>query len=398
MRAAGTGPKSATHKVGDPLVELVDQTLGPYHTDRLLGRGHSGAVYHATNTKTGQVVALKVLAPEFPATPAELERFAQELKVVQPVRHANLVGLLGAGKTATHCWIAREFVEGESAAAVIARIAEGREAELDPSRPRRGSSGSRAGPPPPTPAGSRQHHPAKRPAPDQRPRDQAHGPATRGDSRGEPVTAEGERRRNSWRSFRIWPRSRSRRAGSSIASRTCTRSVRWPTRCVPAAAGDGAITGGDPRPDPERSREQAESGVQEGSPRVRCDRAEVTGAESGRPVSDRVRRAGRPRAARGKPRPETVGRGRLVGAAVSLSRHKTRSGRRGTAPSTEAHAGECSSDRPGGCHEPAADACGKVNRHPNLGSPNTHSETTVNRPTRLSDWKPSKLAKSRPSS
>jgi serine/threonine-protein kinase len=125
MRAAGTGPKSGAHKVVDPLVGLGDQTLGHYHTSRLLGRGHSGAVYQATNTKTGQVVALKILAPEFPASPEELERFAQELKVVQPIRHSHLVGLLGAGKTATHCWIAREFVDGESAAALISRLAEG---------------------------------------------------------------------------------------------------------------------------------------------------------------------------------------------------------------------------------------------------------------------------------
>ncbi len=125
MHAAGSGPRSATHKVGDPFVELVDQTLGQYHIDRLLGRGHSGAVFQATNTKTAQLVALKVLASEFPSSPAELECFAQELKVAQPIRHANLVAIVGAGKTSTHCWIAREFVEGESASAVIARIAEG---------------------------------------------------------------------------------------------------------------------------------------------------------------------------------------------------------------------------------------------------------------------------------
>jgi serine/threonine-protein kinase len=125
LRATKSGSKSALHKLDDPLVALVGQTFGHYHADRLLGRGHSGAVFHATNQKTGQVVALKVLAPEFPAAPADVERFTQELRVATPVRHVNLVGVLGAGKTVTHCWIAREFVEGESAADVIARIASG---------------------------------------------------------------------------------------------------------------------------------------------------------------------------------------------------------------------------------------------------------------------------------
>jgi hypothetical protein len=128
MRAAAarSGPKSsAVHKLDDPLVALVDQMVGPYHTDRLLGRGHSGAVFRATNQKSAQVVALKVLAPEFPATPVEVERFAQELRVAQPIRQANIVAVLGAGKTVTHCWIAREFVEGESVADVVTRIAAG---------------------------------------------------------------------------------------------------------------------------------------------------------------------------------------------------------------------------------------------------------------------------------
>jgi pSer/pThr/pTyr-binding forkhead associated (FHA) protein len=125
LRASGSGSKPALPKGEDALTELVDQTIGHYHVERLLGRGFSGAVFRATNTKTSQPAALKVLAPEFPAAPAELDQFAQELKVAQPIRHPNLVALFGAGKTATHCWIAREFVEGESAAAVIARIAEG---------------------------------------------------------------------------------------------------------------------------------------------------------------------------------------------------------------------------------------------------------------------------------
>jgi len=125
MRATSSGPKSATRKAVDPLAAMVDQTLGHYHTNRLLGRGHSGAVFQATNLKTGQVAALKILTPEFPSSPEELERFAQELRVAQPIRHANLVGVFGAGKTTTYCWIAREFVEGEAAAAVIARLAEG---------------------------------------------------------------------------------------------------------------------------------------------------------------------------------------------------------------------------------------------------------------------------------
>jgi serine/threonine-protein kinase len=82
-------------------------------------------VYSATNTKTGQEIALKVLAAEFPASNAELTHFAQELKTVQNIRHPNIVSQFSAGKVGAHCWISREFVEGESAESIIERIAEG---------------------------------------------------------------------------------------------------------------------------------------------------------------------------------------------------------------------------------------------------------------------------------
>ncbi len=99
--------------------------VGHYRLGRSLGCGYTGEVFEATHDQTGQVVALKLLAPEFPAAPAELEVFARELKVAQTVRHPNLVGLHGAGKTPTRCWLAREFVPGESAAAVAAGVAAG---------------------------------------------------------------------------------------------------------------------------------------------------------------------------------------------------------------------------------------------------------------------------------
>ncbi len=41
------------------------------------------------------------------------------------MRHPNLVALHGAGRTPAGCWVAREYVPGESAAAVVARVAAG---------------------------------------------------------------------------------------------------------------------------------------------------------------------------------------------------------------------------------------------------------------------------------
>ncbi len=119
LRPPADAPKPAAAPAPDaPLV-------GHYRLGKLLGRGFTGEVYEATHDQTGQVVALKLLAPEFPAAPAELETFARELRTAQAIRHPNLVVPLAVGRTPTGCWLAREFVPGESAAAVVARVAAG---------------------------------------------------------------------------------------------------------------------------------------------------------------------------------------------------------------------------------------------------------------------------------
>src|SRR5205823_7640800 len=99
--------------------------FGHYRLGPVLGRGYSGVVHRATDVRTDRPAALKVFPAGFPAAAAEQERFARALRAVQPVRHPNLVTPLGAGRTGTHCWLAREFIDGESAADVVERVAKG---------------------------------------------------------------------------------------------------------------------------------------------------------------------------------------------------------------------------------------------------------------------------------
>jgi serine/threonine protein kinase len=108
----------------DRLVQLEGQVLGSYRVGPLLGRGHSGLVFKAAHLTTNLVVSLKVLSPDFPATGVELQRFVQAQKVTSEIHHTNLVTPSGAGRSGTYCWIAREHVEGESAARLIQRCRE----------------------------------------------------------------------------------------------------------------------------------------------------------------------------------------------------------------------------------------------------------------------------------
>jgi len=112
--------------VKDPLLDLEGKEFGHFKLSKLLGRGFAGAVFVAEDTKKNQTVAVKVLAGEFPASAEELNRFVSEFKTAQSVRHTNLVALQGAGKVGANCWFARELIEGESAADVIQRTADGK--------------------------------------------------------------------------------------------------------------------------------------------------------------------------------------------------------------------------------------------------------------------------------
>ena len=114
------------------LAGLSGQTFGHYKLGDVLGRGRCGVVFRAEDAKSGQAVALKVFSPQFPQGNEELQRFAAGMKGLLPLRHRHLIGLLGAGKTGTYTWVAREYVEGESAARVIRRQA--RRGEFDQRR------------------------------------------------------------------------------------------------------------------------------------------------------------------------------------------------------------------------------------------------------------------------
>ncbi len=134
--AAVATPSAATGKL--PVVdaahlhELSEYTLGRYELGLVVGRGHSGIVFQAYDTKADQTVAVKVLAPEFGQSETEMQGFARTMKVALPLRHPGLVTVLGAGKTGPYCWIAREYVQGESAEQLLAKLRDARKIDWRP--------------------------------------------------------------------------------------------------------------------------------------------------------------------------------------------------------------------------------------------------------------------------
>jgi serine/threonine protein kinase len=115
-------PGAAPPAGGERLTELVGKTLSHYEIGEVIAKGQSGVVFRARDTKEDRAVALKVLWPEFSRNDAEMQRFIRGMKTTLPLRHPNLVTLYAAGKTGGYCWMAMEYVEGESLTQVIQRI------------------------------------------------------------------------------------------------------------------------------------------------------------------------------------------------------------------------------------------------------------------------------------
>jgi serine/threonine protein kinase len=104
------------------LATLVGKVLAHYQIDAVIAKGASGTVFKARDSRDGSTVALKVLRPESSHNEEEMQRFVRAMKTMLPVRHPNIVQILAAGKTGPWCWIAMEYVEGESLSKVIQRI------------------------------------------------------------------------------------------------------------------------------------------------------------------------------------------------------------------------------------------------------------------------------------
>jgi serine/threonine protein kinase len=86
-----------------------------------VGVGGMSEVYRAENTLIGRTVALKLLHPDRAGDLGLTTRFFQEAQSVSRIRHPAIVDVFDAGQGETGPFIVMEFLEGESAARVLAR-------------------------------------------------------------------------------------------------------------------------------------------------------------------------------------------------------------------------------------------------------------------------------------
>ena len=92
--------------------ESSKRRLGPFQLEDKLGVGGMGIVYRATYLKTGQTVALKVLAPDLTADPRIAKRFEREMDILKRLKHPNIIQYFGGSTSGAQRYYAMELLPG----------------------------------------------------------------------------------------------------------------------------------------------------------------------------------------------------------------------------------------------------------------------------------------------
>ncbi|MCR4317220.1 MAG: protein kinase [Planctomycetes bacterium] len=114
-----------THHDGIPLVrkrggvEQADldkggRSFGPFHLEKVIGKGAMGVVYLAKDTTLGRRVALKILPATLAVDKLMVERFKREATAASRLDHPSIVKIFGLYNENGAHGIAMEFVEGKT--------------------------------------------------------------------------------------------------------------------------------------------------------------------------------------------------------------------------------------------------------------------------------------------
>jgi serine/threonine protein kinase len=88
--------------------------LGVYDILSKIADGGMGTVYRAKNRNTGELVAVKVIAPATAKNPVLLQRFEREFAAAKVLDHPNVVKAIDYSGAMPHPFLVMEFVDGLS--------------------------------------------------------------------------------------------------------------------------------------------------------------------------------------------------------------------------------------------------------------------------------------------
>lgn len=100
---------------------LIEELIGHYRIESLIGVGGMGEVYLARDERLGRKVALKLLPDQFTADDTQIRRFETEARAASALNHPNILTVYEISSDADRRFIATEFVEGVTLRAWLAR-------------------------------------------------------------------------------------------------------------------------------------------------------------------------------------------------------------------------------------------------------------------------------------
>ena len=95
-----------------PSIPLIGEELAGYRLRAVLGRGGMSVVFQAENLRLGNVVALKVLAPELCRDDRFRTRFLQESRTAASLNHPNVIPIYDSGVFEELLYLAMRYVAG----------------------------------------------------------------------------------------------------------------------------------------------------------------------------------------------------------------------------------------------------------------------------------------------
>jgi serine/threonine protein kinase len=102
-------------------LDTITGKVGAYEVLSLIGRGGMGEVYLAHDPRLGRQVALKLLRAGLTHNQDAVRRFEQEARAASSLNHPNIITIYEIGDLLERRFMAMEFVEGQSLAAMIGR-------------------------------------------------------------------------------------------------------------------------------------------------------------------------------------------------------------------------------------------------------------------------------------
>jgi len=104
-----------------PELPLVGDEFAGYRLRAVLGRGGMSTVYQAENPRLGNVIALKVLAPELANDDVFRTRFLEESRIAAAMNHPHVIPIHDMGSTDGLLYIAMRCVSGTDLRQMISK-------------------------------------------------------------------------------------------------------------------------------------------------------------------------------------------------------------------------------------------------------------------------------------